>query len=151
MRVVGRHGGTAIGTVSPVPPVVPVSELIPGRLPAILFDCTHDNVTPAQRRHPGDALSSAALVAAAVCAVGSVRGYDLLVPENPSVVSEKRLYALAEPSRGPASEYSSGILPARKVLNALHASLAVNGYNQVRPSLTTFRVLPLLFLVTRLS
>ena len=81
-----RHGGSAIASISTVPPNVPSSDLIPARLPAMLFDCTHDNVTPSQRRHPADALSTAALVSASVCDVGSVRGFDVMVHDNPSVV-----------------------------------------------------------------
>ena len=66
--------------------------LLPRHCPALLFDCTHDNATPAQKRHPRDALPNAALVAASCASAGSVRGYDELFPTNPSVVSERRLY-----------------------------------------------------------
>ncbi|CAE7367416.1 AGL [Symbiodinium natans] len=69
--------------------------LLPRHCPALLFDCTHDNQTPAQKRHPRDALPNAAIVAASCASAGSVRGYDDLFPSNPSVVSERRLYAKA--------------------------------------------------------
>eukprot|EP00438_Fugacium_kawagutii_P027890 Skav222031 [mRNA] locus=scaffold1619:91815:95405:- [translate_table: standard] len=69
--------------------------LLPRHCPALLFDCTHDNQTPAQKRHPRDALSNAALVAASCASAGSVRGYDELFPTNPSVVSERRCYQKA--------------------------------------------------------
>ena len=67
-------------------------KLRPTPLPAMLYDCTHDNPAVAEKRDPVDALPNAALVAAAVCPVGSVRGYDILTPTNPSVVDEYRLY-----------------------------------------------------------
>ena len=69
--------------------------LLPRHCPALLFDCTHDNQTPAQKRHPRDALPNAALVAASCASAGSVRGYDELFPINPSVVSERRHYQKA--------------------------------------------------------
>jgi len=67
--------------------------LRPRPCPALLFDCTHDNQTPNEKRHPRDALPNAALVAASCASIGSVRGYDELLPFNPSVVSERRLYS----------------------------------------------------------
>jgi len=66
--------------------------LRPRACPALLFDCTHDNQTPSEKRHPRDALPNAALVAASCASIGSVRGYDELLPFNPSVVSERRAY-----------------------------------------------------------
>ena len=41
-----------------------------------------------------DALSNAALVAATACGIGSVRGYDELVPKTLDVVRETRLYKI---------------------------------------------------------
>mmetsp|Transcript_36750 Transcript_36750/g.105083 ORF Transcript_36750/g.105083 Transcript_36750/m.105083 type:complete len:1625 (+) Transcript_36750:66-4940(+) len=70
--------------------------LRPRHCPALLFDCTHDNETPSQKRHPCDALPNAALVAASCASIGSVRGYDELLPTNPSVVFERRLYQKIE-------------------------------------------------------
>merc|ERR1719446_948463 len=69
-----------------------VMPLRPRPCPALLFDCTHDNQTPSEKRHARDALPNAALVAASCASIGSVRGYDELLPFNPSVVFEKRLY-----------------------------------------------------------
>ncbi|XP_058515908.1 uncharacterized protein LOC131479414, partial [Ochotona princeps] len=60
--------------------------------PALLYDCTHDNETPAQKMTAAAALPNSLLVAAAGCAVGSTRGYDELVPRTLSVVSETRVY-----------------------------------------------------------
>ena len=115
-----RHGGSPVGSISQSDQC---TELLPSCLPALLFDCTHDNVTPAQKRHPVDALSSAALVSAAVCAVGSTRGYDIFVPENPSVVFEFRPYTPLPPllsGRSPVASGSTGSLPT--VITALTAS-----------------------------
>jgi Amylo-alpha-1,6-glucosidase/Central domain of human glycogen debranching enzyme len=69
--------------------------LLPSPLPTLLFDCTHDNEPPAVTRHPVDAVATAALVAAAVCATGSTRGFDDATPSNLSVVTEFRLYDVA--------------------------------------------------------
>ncbi len=106
---------------------------MPRPLPALLFDCTHDNETPAQKRHPADALSSAALVSAAVCAIGSVRGYDIFVPENPSVVFENRPYVpFGAGVGGDGVAVNPGMGRARRILNDLHRMLAVQGYTEVR-------------------
>jgi len=70
-----------------------VCEVLPAPLPALFFDCTHDNEVPATKRHPADAVATAALVAIGVCATGSTRGYDDFVPHNVSVVTDWRLYA----------------------------------------------------------
>ncbi len=69
-----------------------VATVLPSALPALFFDCTHDNVTPAQKRHAVDALATAVVVAASVCPGGSNRGFDILVPENINVVTDHRLY-----------------------------------------------------------
>ena len=61
---------------------------------ALFMDCTHDNETPFQRRIGEDTLSTGALVCMTNCAIGSVRGYDELVPKHLNVVSESRRYAL---------------------------------------------------------
>jgi glycogen debranching enzyme len=66
--------------------------LRPRNCPALLFDCTHDNQMPKEKRHARDSLPNAALVAASCASIGSVRGYDELFPFNPSVVFERRPY-----------------------------------------------------------
>lgn len=71
-----------------------VNVLVKGSRPHALFmDCTHDNPTPMQKRTGQDTLSTAALVAMSVSAVGSVRGFDHLVPKLLDLVKEGRLYA----------------------------------------------------------
>nr|CEL76447.1 TPA: glycogen debranching enzyme, putative [Toxoplasma gondii VEG] len=66
--------------------------LRPVLCPALFYDCTHDNETPAQKFTPGASLPLSVLLAGAGCAVGSTRGYDESVPSTLSVVSEDRLY-----------------------------------------------------------
>lgn len=48
-----------------------VQPLLPSPIPVIFYDCTHDNETPYQKRHPNDALPNAAMVSAAACAIGT--------------------------------------------------------------------------------
>jgi glycogen debranching enzyme len=67
------------------------------------MDCTHDNETPHQKRTAEDCLPNAALTAMTVSAVGSVRGYDEMVPFNLNVVNETRPY--------PEASTNSGISP----------------------------------------
>ena len=59
---------------------------------ALFYDCTHDNPTPGEKRTVLDAIPNAALTAFSACAIGSVRGYDELVPKHLNVVHESRSY-----------------------------------------------------------
>lgn len=61
-----------------------------------------------------DALSNAALVAAAACGIGSVRGYDELVPQTLNVVTEKRLYSIYD-GNGKFTKVSIGLTLCRWV------------------------------------
>lgn len=70
----------------------------------MFFDCTHDNKTPTEKRTATDALSTAAIVCASTCAIGSTRGFDELVPKQLNVVTENRLYQDYQHS---SSQYSS--------------------------------------------
>lgn len=67
-------------------------QLIPTMGTCLLYDCTHDNKVPHEKRTACDALPNAAAVAASVCAIGSSRGYDELIPRGLSVVTEHRKY-----------------------------------------------------------
>ncbi|KAJ3105154.1 hypothetical protein HDU97_008436 [Phlyctochytrium planicorne] len=90
---------------------------------ALFMDCTHDNETPHQKRTAEDTLPTAALVAMSNCAVGSVKGFDELVPELLNVVTETRKYRLADSYEG--------IIPAKSVLLHLHTKMAREGYNEI--------------------
>lgn len=97
---------------------------IKGSAPHALFmDCTHDNETPHQKRTATDTLPNAAVVAMSLCAIGSVMGYDDLVPELLNVVSETRKYRL--PNLG------SGISPAKSLFLQLHRKMSDEGYTEI--------------------
>jgi glycogen debranching enzyme len=78
-RFVHRYGGTGIGSFH----TAGIESRFGGRkVPhALLMDCTHDNETPHQKRTAADTLPHAAIVAMTDCAVGSVKGFDEIVPE----------------------------------------------------------------------
>ncbi|CEM21760.1 unnamed protein product [Vitrella brassicaformis CCMP3155] len=82
-------GGGANNAGGPSPHPVP---LHPSMATALFFDCTHDNETMAEKRTPAEALPTAAFVAASVCATGSTRGFDELVPHHLNVVLEHRIH-----------------------------------------------------------
>ncbi|KAJ3123418.1 hypothetical protein HK098_001911 [Nowakowskiella sp. JEL0407] len=144
-RLVHRYGGEPVGSLTFPPEHFPLDMLghctgstsfspvssstnflidVKGSAPHALFmDCTHDNETPYQKRTAQDTLPHAALVAMANCAVGSVKGFDEIVPHLLNVVTETRKY------RVPSEE--EGIVPTRRILNGLHAKMAREGYNEV--------------------
>eukprot|EP00842_Homolaphlyctis_polyrhiza_P003324 jgi/Hompol1/3993/HPOL_000689-RA len=90
---------------------------------SLLMDCTHDNETPHQKRSAEDTLPNAAVVAMSMCAIGSVKGYDEIVPELLNVVTESRKYRLPDTFEG--------IIPAKSILNSLHAKMAREGYSEI--------------------
>ncbi|KAJ3269829.1 hypothetical protein HDV01_000877 [Terramyces sp. JEL0728] len=100
--------------------VVNVKESAPHNL---FMDCTHDNETPHQKRTAIDTLPNAALVAMSNCAIGSVKGYDEILPKLLDVVQETRKYRLPKPTEG--------IIPAKTVLNKLHTKMARLGYSEI--------------------
>ncbi|KAI8914340.1 glucanotransferase domain of glycogen debranching enzyme-domain-containing protein [Gorgonomyces haynaldii] len=102
----------------------PIVVEIKGSTPHALFmDCTHDNETPHEKRTAEDTLPNAAITAMSICAVGSVKGYDEIVPKLLNVVTETRKYRL--PRR------NDGILPSKTELLTLHHKLAVEGYSEI--------------------
>lgn len=141
--LVHSYGGHAVASVRSA--AAAVADVVPTALPTVFCDCTHDNPTPFERHHAANALPMAALVSAAVCAVGSVRGFDELLPHNPSVVSERRRYQSlpmhGSGGGGCASSDSSGVYratladvgmhPVRRVLNNLRLELAQQGYTEI--------------------
>jgi glycogen debranching enzyme len=121
-RLVHRQGGTPVGSFTIPPHDFPLGMLghdtgslytaneeesgelhisIKSSTPHALFmDCTHDNETPHQKRTAADSLSTAALVAMSSCAIGSVKGYDEIVPKLLDIVGETRKYRLPKPTDG---------------------------------------------------
>ncbi|KAJ3412537.1 hypothetical protein HDV05_000618 [Chytridiales sp. JEL 0842] len=144
-RLCHRHGGEPVGSFTFPPEHFPLDMLghpldstfynpvkdseevvvdVRGSSPHALFmDCTHDNETPHQKRTAEDTLPNAALVAMSNCAVGSVKGYDEVVPELLNVVTETRKYRLPE--------LYEGIIAAKQILLNLHTKMAREGYNEI--------------------
>ncbi|KAL0231430.1 hypothetical protein GEMRC1_010834 [Eukaryota sp. GEM-RC1] len=92
---------------------------------ALLYDCTHDNEPPSLTRTPHDTLPTMALVACVPCPVGSVKGYDDLVPHRICVVEEARMY-LAEPE--------VSLSPVRSFFSMLRMKLARDGFSEFHVS-----------------
>ncbi|KAJ8604632.1 hypothetical protein MRB53_041730 [Persea americana] len=98
---------------------------------ALLFDCTHDNEPPAQKRDARDTLPNAALVAMCACSTGSVMGYDEVYPKIIDLVQEKRLYTSIS-STSPVSVQAGegGIGGIKKLLNQIHVVMGKDGYSE---------------------
>ncbi|KAJ3074514.1 hypothetical protein HDU98_011104 [Podochytrium sp. JEL0797] len=144
-RLVHKYGGTPIGSLTSKEENFPLDMLghpldstffvpvtsgenivvdVKGSAPHALFmDCTHDNETPHQKRTAEDTLPTAALVAMTACAVGSVKGFDEVVPELLNVVTETRKYRNAESHEG--------IIAAKSILLNIHSKMAREGYTEV--------------------
>lgn len=91
---------------------------------ALLYDLTHDNESFLDKRSAEDALSTGALVAFSYCAIGSVKGFDDLYPKLLNLVQEKRQYEITGLGN------SSGIAKVKRVLNALHLEMVLDGYEE---------------------
>jgi len=91
---------------------------------ALVYDQTHDNVSPLDKRSAEDALSIGALATFSYSAIGSVKGFDELYPKLLDLVTEKRLYELV------GVEAGSGIGRAKRLLNALHTEMVLGGYEE---------------------
>ena len=100
-------------------------------LHALFMDCTHDNELPAQKRDARDTLPNAALVAICASAIGSVMGYDEIYASAPNIVQDDRLYT-SPSSESPVEfgEGEGGIGGIKKLLNELHAEMAIKGYDE---------------------
>eukprot|EP00761_Pharyngomonas_kirbyi_P011085 gb/GECH01011109.1/.p1 GENE.gb/GECH01011109.1/~~gb/GECH01011109.1/.p1 ORF type:complete len:1732 (+),score=240.69 gb/GECH01011109.1/:1-5196(+) len=98
--------------------------LIPRRAPSLLYDCTHDNPLPSQKRTPQDTLPQGALIGMVPSAIGSVRGFDEVFPQQVDVVGEHRPYNFKTPM-------GCGIIRAKHNLNQLHAQMASEGYSEL--------------------
>ena len=108
-----------------------VQRIRQSQVHALLYDCTHDNEPPAQRRDVRDTLPNAALVAFCACATGSVMGYDELYSSLINLVSETRLYSSSY-SNGSVTTATGegGIGGVMKQLNAIHTLLGQQGYEE---------------------
>lgn len=96
-----------------------------GSMPhAVLYDLTHDNESPLDKRSAEDALSTGALVTFSYCAIGSVKGFDDLYPKLLNLVAEKRKYEVT------GLGDNSGIAKAKRVLNELHLEMVLDGYEE---------------------
>jgi glycogen debranching enzyme len=96
-----------------------------GSMPhALLYDLTHDNESPLDKRSAEDALSTGALVTFSYSAVGSVKGFDDLYPKLLDLVSEKRRYEIS--GIGPGS----GIARIKRLLNSLHLEMVLGGFEE---------------------
>ena len=91
---------------------------------ALLYDMTHDNETPLDKRSAEDSLSTGALAAFSLCAVGSVKGFDDLYPKLLNLVHEKRKYEIT------GLKENSGIAKVKRVLNELHLEMVLGGYEE---------------------
>lgn len=119
-RMMYRYGGTPVGAFYQHG----AECLKPGVAHAIFYDQTHDNESPIVRRSAHDVAATTSIINMAICATGSSRGYDELVPHHINVVTESRLYP---------SEVSAdcGITSLRRLLNgALQRDLA-NGFDEI--------------------
>lgn len=121
-RLVCRYGGDVVGAFIQKS----VQNSAHCVAPAIFYDQTYDNASAIQKRSVYDVLPTAAMIAMANCATGSVRGYDELFDFLVDVVHEKRLY-----ERWNDVGNNCGIIAARRIINGFHAWLADNGYTQV--------------------
>jgi glycogen debranching enzyme len=101
-----------------------VSPLNGSQPHALLYDLTHDNEAPLDKRSAEDALSTGALAAFSYCAVGSVKGFDDLYPKLLNLVRDERKYEITGLGE------SSGIAKIKRVLNNLHLEMVLNGFEE---------------------
>jgi glycogen debranching enzyme len=96
-----------------------------GSLPhALLYDLTHDNESPLDKRSAEDGLSTGARATFSFAAIGSVKGFDELYPKLLDLVKEKRRYEIV------GVEDGSGIGRAKRLLNSLHTEMVLEGYDE---------------------
>jgi hypothetical protein len=88
----------------------------------VFYDVTHDNETPHDKRTAEDALSTGALVCFTRAALGSNKGFDDLYPKLLNLVTDSRMYEIADASD------AQGIGRVKRVLNHLHTEMMVGGF-----------------------
>ncbi|KAG5520081.1 hypothetical protein PMAC_001157 [Pneumocystis sp. 'macacae'] len=90
----------------------------------LFMDCTHDNQMPAQKRTAYDTLPNAALVSMCNCSIGSVMGYDEIVPHYINIVMESRKYYYS-------LENVIGIESVKSVLNKIHVEMGKDNFEEI--------------------
>lgn len=96
-----------------------------GSIPhALLYDLTHDNESPLDKRSAEDALSTGALATFSYSAIGSVKGFDDLYPKLLNLVQEERKYIVS------GTGERSGIARVKRVLNELHLEMVLGRYEE---------------------
>uniref|UniRef100_A0A0K2SWV7 Glycogen debranching enzyme n=1 Tax=Lepeophtheirus salmonis TaxID=72036 RepID=A0A0K2SWV7_LEPSM len=116
-RLIHRFGGEPVGAFNQLK----LRPLVPSMAHAVLFEQTHDNPSPIEKRSVYDSLTSGGLIAMACCATGANRGVDELVPHHIHVVNETRTYD---------TNTETGMIKIKKLLNELHWKLGVEGFNE---------------------
>jgi glycogen debranching enzyme len=114
------HGRLAIGSLFRLQ-----TNLQPRRAQAFVYDQTHDNPCPVERRSLADVLPRSAFVAMSCTPTGSNRGYDELVPHHIDVVHERRTYEKW------TDDKKKFLVYAKSVFNQLHARLSSEGYTRM--------------------
>lgn len=127
-RTTSRYGGQPVGAPFDRPEFIDdgnqtIYGILQSQPHALYMDCTHDNEAPAQRRTAADALSNLAIVAFSTTAIGSVRGYDELVPTYLNLVNEARHYQI--PDR------ATGLWDIRRQLNIIHNKIVEEGMFEI--------------------
>ena len=109
-------------------PQLPLSFGTSANFPLLgwVFDCTHDNQPPIATRRAEDALPLGALVSMANAPLGSVRGYDELMPFLIDVVHERRTYQTVDWTK----KKVPGIMHQKCVFNTLHKRMDREGFTQ---------------------
>jgi glycogen debranching enzyme len=115
-----NHSRLAVGSLFRLQSIVQ-----PRRAQSFLYDQTHDNPCPIERRSLCDILPRSAFVAMSCTPTGSNRGYDELVPHHIDVVHERRTYEKW------TDDKKKGFINAKSIFNRLHARLSSEGYTRM--------------------
>jgi glycogen debranching enzyme len=114
------HGRLTVGSLFRLQ-----STLQPRHAQAFIYDQTHDNPCPIERRSLADVLPRSAFVAMSCTPTGSNRGYDELVPHHIDVVHERRTYEKW------TDDKLKNLIHAKSIFNTLHARLSSEGYTRM--------------------